>query len=123
MPKACRLFLDMGRFEAIVIEIAGFFEVVFSAASILVVAVGGLVFLYAIVKQMKSGDWADARTTLGKFLVVALELQLAADIIATATHPTLEELGKLAAIAAIRTFLNYFLVRELREEKTRKKES
>ena len=33
------------------------------------------------------------------------------------TQPTLEELGKLAAIAVIRTFLNFFLVQEMREEK------
>jgi uncharacterized membrane protein len=38
---------------------------------------------------------------------------LAADILRTAVAPTWEDIGKLAAIAAIRTVLNYFLEREL----------
>jgi len=41
---------------------------------------------------------------------------LAADILATAVAPTWDEIGKLAAIAAIRTGLNYFLEGELRIE-------
>jgi hypothetical protein len=43
-------------------------------------------------------------------------LQLAADIIGTAMAPTWEEIGMLAAIAVIRTGLNFFLGRELQEE-------
>jgi uncharacterized membrane protein len=39
---------------------------------------------------------------------------LAADILRTAIAPTWEEIGKLAAIAALRTLLNYFLEREIR---------
>ena len=55
------------------------------------------------------------RARLSRYLLLALELQLAADILGTAVSPTWEQLGKLAAIAAIRTFLGYFLVEELRE--------
>jgi uncharacterized membrane protein len=46
-------------------------------------------------------------------LAIALELLLAADILVTAVTPTWEEIGKLAAIVAIRTALNFFLEREL----------
>lgn len=48
-------------------------------------------------------------------LMLALEFALAADIAETAVSPTWEELGQLAAIAAIRTFLNYFLEKDLAE--------
>ena len=50
---------------------------------------------------------------LGRWLVLALEFELAADIIRSAIAPTWTDIGQLAAIAVIRTFLNYFLEREL----------
>lgn len=60
------------------------------------------------------------RIQFGSSLALALELLLAADILATAIAPTWDDIGKLAAIAAIRTALNYFLERELKasEERT-----
>ncbi len=56
------------------------------------------------------------RLRFGRWLVLALEFQLAADIVATTIAPSMEALVKLAAIAAIRTFLNYFLQKELEAE-------
>jgi uncharacterized membrane protein len=55
------------------------------------------------------------RLEFSRSLVLALEFQLAADIIGTTVAPTWEQLGKLGAIALIRTFLNYFLAREIKE--------
>ena len=57
------------------------------------------------------------RLVFGGWLVVALEFQLAADIVGTLVSPTTQHLIELGAIAVIRTFLNYFLNKELREEK------
>jgi uncharacterized membrane protein len=51
-------------------------------------------------------------------LTIALELLLAADILATAIAPTWDDIGKLAAIAVLRTALNYFLERELRSSES-----
>lgn len=53
------------------------------------------------------------RLALGKSLAVVLEFLLAADILRTAVSPTWNDIGKLAAIAVLRTLLNYFLEREL----------
>lgn len=50
-----------------------------------------------------------------RWLVAGLTFQLAADIIGTATGVSWDEIGRLAAIAAIRTFLNYFLDRDIAE--------
>jgi uncharacterized membrane protein len=47
---------------------------------------------------------------------VALEFELAADILNTAVTPTWNEIGKLAAIATLRTALNYFLQRDIDQE-------
>lgn len=54
-----------------------------------------------------------------RWLVAGLTFQLAADIIESAVAPSWEEIGKLAAIAVIRTFLNFFLERDLSEARER----
>ena len=56
------------------------------------------------------------RLRFGIWLALALEFQLGADILSTTIAPSFESLGKLGAIALIRTFLNYFLNQELNEE-------
>lgn len=56
------------------------------------------------------------RLSLARYLALALEFQLGADILSTAVAPTSKEIGNLAAIAVIRTGLNYFLSREMKEE-------
>jgi len=63
------------------------------------------------------------RMAFGGWLVVALEFQLAADIVGTIVSPTTAHLVELGAIAVIRTFLNYFLGKELKEEREVTKET
>jgi uncharacterized membrane protein len=58
-----------------------------------------------------------------RWLVAALTFQLASDIIETSIAPTWDDIGRLAAIAIIRTFLNYFLERDLGEVRERESES
>jgi uncharacterized membrane protein len=55
------------------------------------------------------------RMRFGAWLGLALEFQLGADILNTTVAPSFEALAKLGAIALIRTFLNYFLGKELKE--------
>ncbi|MGF1519891.1 MAG: DUF1622 domain-containing protein [Nodosilinea sp.] len=56
------------------------------------------------------------RLRFGIWLALALEFQLGADILSTTVAPTTQDLIKLALIAVIRTFLNYFLGREMATE-------
>ena len=65
----------------------------------------------------------EIRLNLGLSLTLALEFLLAADIIATAVTPGWNSIGLLAAIAGIRTFLNYFLHQEIRELEADKQSS
>ena len=58
----------------------------------------------------------DVRLTFARWLAVALELELGADILNTAVTPTWNDIGKLAAIAALRTALNYSLEKEIEKE-------
>jgi len=59
------------------------------------------------------------RLRLARWLAVALEFELAADILRTAIAPSWDEIGKLAAIAALRTLLNYFLQKEIEQNAIR----
>ena len=58
----------------------------------------------------------EVRLTFARWLAVALEFELAADILNTAVTPTWNDIEKLAAIATLRTALNYFLEREIDQE-------
>lgn len=53
------------------------------------------------------------RLRLGRWLTLAIEFELAADILRTAVTPTWNDIGQLAAIVVLRTVLNYFLQREV----------
>lgn len=55
----------------------------------------------------------DVRLRLGRWLGLALEFQVAADILRTAVAPTWNEIGQLAAIIILRTTLNFFLQKEI----------
>jgi uncharacterized membrane protein len=59
------------------------------------------------------------RLRLGRWLAVALELELAADVLRTAVAPTWNEIGQLAAIVVLRTVLNYFLQKEIEKAESR----
>lgn len=65
----------------------------------------------------------EIRLSLGRSLALALELELGADILKTAVAPTWNDIGLLAAIAVLRTALNYFLERELRNAEQRNQAS
>ena len=49
----------------------------------------------------------------GIWLLLGLQFALAADIVRSLGSPTWESIGQLAAIAVIRTFLNFFLEKDL----------
>jgi uncharacterized membrane protein len=65
----------------------------------------------------------DVRLRLGRWLALALEFLLAADILRTAVAPSWSEIGQLAAIAALRTALNYFLQQEIDNAAARRQQS
>lgn len=88
----------------------------------LVIAYASILAIYSYFKDVLSPGTGfkpklEIRLALGRSLTVALEILLAADILKTAVAPTWNDIGQLAAIATIRTLLNYFLERELRKSK------
>lgn len=84
------------------------------------IAIGSVISLYRFIRALLSRQETDfnaIRLTLARYLALALEFQLGADILSTAVAPNWQEIGKLGAIAVIRTGLNYFLSKEMEEEK------
>jgi uncharacterized membrane protein len=55
------------------------------------------------------------RLRLGRVLALGLELTVASDILRTAVTPTRQDIVNLGAIVLLRTLLNYFLEREIRQ--------
>ena len=84
----------------------------------LIIGAAVLQVLSNYVRLFAKSNYAISKETIriqfGSTVAVALELMLGADVLATAVDPSWDELGKLAAIAIIRTALNYFLERELK---------
>ncbi|MDW5612747.1 MULTISPECIES: DUF1622 domain-containing protein [Mycolicibacterium] len=89
------------------------------ACGAVVIMIGAVVAIAKFVVALSRrsiNQFSAVRLTLARFLVLGLEFQLAADVLRTAISPSFEEIGKLAAIATIRTVLNYFLNREIAQE-------
>lgn len=91
------------------------------AAGVLIIFVGAMVALVRFVlvglRDRRTASFVPVRLGLGRFLALGLEFQLAGDVLRTAIAPTLREIAELAAVAAIRTALNFFLTREIKEER------
>ena len=90
------------------------------AVGIVIVAMAVLVaamrYLAGFLRRSEPYSPEALRLGLGRSLALSLEFLLGADILRTAVEPSWEEIGRLAAIAAIRTALNYFLQREIAED-------
>jgi uncharacterized membrane protein len=86
----------------------------------LVIAAGSVIVVIGLVRHIVKGggdSFVPIRLAFARYLTLALELQLGADILSTSIAPTWDRIGKLAAIAVIRTALNYFLSKELKDER------
>jgi uncharacterized membrane protein len=100
--------------KAIALQTAAVLE----AAAVLIVAVGAVAAVARGARAPSSRHAAFGRQklvflTLGAWLVLGLEFELAGDVVRSVFAPTWRDLGELGAIAVIRTFLNYFLERDL----------
>ncbi|AXH63432.1 DUF1622 domain-containing protein [Providencia huaxiensis] len=88
-------------------------QLLLEAISVICVVIG---LIKTLIVWMKTQKARTARYCFGDWLATALEFQLAADILATTVDPDLDSLIKLGIIAVIRTFLNYFLAKELEHQ-------
>ena len=93
------------------------------AIAVVVIALGTIEAVIGIARVLiKSSSVAAGRAVWMRYahwLVAGLTFQLAADIVETTIAPTWDDIGQVAAIAAIRTMLTYFLDRDIVEMQER----
>lgn len=81
------------------------------------VTLGVCLAILHLVRTVAAGrpaEFTETRLILARHLSLALEFALGADILGTAVSPSWDQIGKLGAVAVIRTGLNYFLWMEMR---------
>ena len=94
--------------------------VLIDALALLVIVVGTIEVAVKVARASFKplGDQLARQAWLryARWLVAGLTLQLAADIIETSISTSWQTIGRVGAIAVIRTFLNYFLERDVEQQ-------
>jgi uncharacterized membrane protein len=104
------LFRTIAAYVALAVETAAVLIVAFGAAEAVLRTLA-----HSLSKQTDPHWLKPIWIRFGTWLLLSLQFALAADIVRSAISPDWEQIGHLAAIAVIRTFLSYFLERDLRE--------
>ncbi len=107
--------------EAVVVGAVQWIRLGVELIGALIVACGVVVSAVRVVGVLGGREpkqFTDVRMAFARYLALALEFQLGADILSTAIAPSWDQIGKLGAVAVIRTALNFFLMRELTVERS-----
>lgn len=104
--------------ELILRDIAYYIALAIESVAILIITWGAI---EAVMGMLRVGTRSDSTDddrravwlAFARWLIAGLTFQLAADLINTSFSPSWDELGRLAVIAGIRTFLSFFLDREV----------
>ena len=105
--------------ESILVASVSWLRLIVEISSAAVIAAGLVstaLVCFSGLRHPGSERFNEARLCFARYLALALELQLGADVLSTAVSPSWDQIGKLGAIAVIRTALNFFLQREMRSE-------
>ena len=106
----------MEQLETAVREGVGYVILIVEAIGAVVIAAGVVVAVASYVLALigvRPVTYEHVRLQLARSIALGIEFQLASDVLGTAVSPTFAQIGRLAAIAAIRTLLNYFLAQEI----------
>ena len=106
----------------LLISVTEFAVVIIDGIALLVVIVGTVAAFVAVVRALSPLSGSDRRAVwlnYARWLVAGLTFQLAADIIESAITESWDAVGRLAAVAVIRTFLDYFLERDMNDVRGR----
>ena len=99
-------------------EAAHFIALCLEGLALVAVVIGAIEATIGIVRHIRITHIGNAAKRaiwleFARWLVAALTFQLAADVVNTTIAPTWDDIGRVAAIAAIRTFLTFFLDRDI----------
>jgi uncharacterized membrane protein len=109
--------------ESALVTVTSYAALILETIAVAVVFGGGLdafVRLLGVLGRQTHGARKEVWRRFGSWLLLGLEFELAADIIRTVVSPEWQDIGELGAIAVIRTFLNYFLEKDLEHAQEQK---
>src|SRR5262245_30181186 len=105
---------------------SGYAIVLIDGMALIVIFIGTVEAFFGGVRTMLSSPTGhqqrDVWLRYARWLVAGLTFQLAADILETSIAPGWDDIGRVPAIAVIRTALNYFLERDLEEVRVRQRQ-
>src|SRR5215510_2055013 len=104
------IFIHMARTASLLVDLAAVLIVSYGALE----AFAKLLWI-GVTPRSTHGELKALWRRFGIWLLLGLEFELAADIIGSVISPTWQDIGELGAIAVIRTFLNYFLEKDLEQ--------
>jgi len=103
--------------EEVFKEFAGYISLGMEVIAAMFIAYGAVQALIGLFQRKAGVSTLEGRkyvyVRFGEWLLLGLEFELGADIVRTAISPTWSQIGQLGAIALIRTFLNYFLEKDV----------
>jgi uncharacterized membrane protein len=111
---------DAGAVENTIINAVLWLKLAIETTGAIIIGIGVLIAVFEFVRSLvppQMESYNRLRLTLARYLALALEFHLGADILSRAIAPSWDQSGKLGPIAVIRTALNYFLTREMRQER------
>ncbi len=106
--------------EGTIIVLVQWLRLAVETLGAVLVALGVGVAIVQLIRTLagnKPAEFTVIRLIFARYPVLAIEFELGADILGTAISPTWNQIGKLGAVAIIRTGLNVFLSTELKNEK------
>lgn len=106
--------------EPTIVNLVSWLKLFIELTGAAIIAIGVVLAIIQFFRTLSAGNsdgYTKIRLLLARYLALALEFQLGADILSTAIAPSWDQIGKLGAIAVIRTALNYFLSREMEQER------
>ena len=110
--------------EGPIILVVEWLKLGIQTVGVVLVAIGVCVAIAQLARMLgarRAAEFTDIRLILARYLALALEFELGADILGTAVSPSWDQIGKLGVVAVIRTGLNFFLSIELKQEKNLEK--
>ena len=104
--------------EPVLTEITGYIASALELIAAVFIALGACeATVHTLVPWIRGKATQGMRRTawlnFARWILLGLEFTLAADIVRTASTPTWDAIGQLASIAVIRTFLSFFLERDI----------
>lgn len=114
--------------EALLHEVARYIALSIQTVAILIVAIGSARAVLdgvraALAHHIEGVERRAIWLRYARWLVAGLTFQLAGDIVSTSFAPDWDEVGRLAVVAVVRTFLSYFLDLEMESARRRQREA